>query len=180
MPKAAVNASIPPAAGANAARYVTIIYTKHALEMLAQRKLKKELADECAKNPDKILPAREDKKIYLKNFGKNYLKLIISEEEKQLVVVTLYWLAEKKAEKEKRLTMQNTYDPVADAMYIYLSDKKKSTRTEEVSADLIVDYAGRELIGIEVLDASKKLSKKNLDSVTFTLPTYRGRISHSV
>ena len=76
--------------------------------------------------------------------------------------------------------MKITYDPVADAMYIYLSDKKKSTRTEEVSADIIVDYAGKELIGIEVLDASKKLSKKNLDSVTFTLPTYRGRISHSV
>ena len=99
LPKAAVNASIPPAAGANAARYVTIIYTKHALEMLAQRKLKKALADECVKNPDKILSAREDKKIYLKNFGKNYLKLIISEEEKQLVVVTLYWLAKKRSEK---------------------------------------------------------------------------------
>ena len=63
--------------------------------------------------------------------------------------------------------------------YIYLSDKKKSTRTEEVSNDLIVDYAGKELIGIEVLDASKKLSVKDLDSVTLTLPTYRGRITQS-
>ena len=42
---------------------MTIIYTRHALEMLVLRKLKKELADECAKNPDKILPAREDKKV---------------------------------------------------------------------------------------------------------------------
>lgn len=76
--------------------------------------------------------------------------------------------------------MKITYDPVADAMYIYLSEKKKSTRTEEVSDDLIVDYSGKELVGIEVLDASKKLSKKDLDSVTFTLPTYRGKIPHSV
>lgn len=75
--------------------------------------------------------------------------------------------------------MKITYDPVADAIYIYLSEKKKSTHTEEVNDDLIVDYAGKELIGIEVLDASKKLSKNDLDSVTLTLPTYRGRISHS-
>ncbi|OGD93081.1 hypothetical protein A2697_02115 [Candidatus Curtissbacteria bacterium RIFCSPHIGHO2_01_FULL_41_44] len=78
---------------------MAIIYTRHALEMLVLRKLKKELADKCAKNPDKILPAKEGKKMYLKNFGNNYLKLIISEEGKQLVVVTLYWLAKKRAEK---------------------------------------------------------------------------------
>lgn len=78
---------------------MAVIYTKHATEMLALRNLKKDLADECAKNPDKILPAKEGKKIYLKNFGSNYLKLIIAEEGEQLVVVTLYWLAKKRARK---------------------------------------------------------------------------------
>ena len=73
--------------------------------------------------------------------------------------------------------MKVTYDPVADAMYIYFSDKSKSTRTEEVSEDLIVDYFGKELIGIEVLDVSKKLPRKELDRITLTLPTYRGRIA---
>ena len=58
--------------------------------------------------------------------------------------------------------MKVTYDPVADAMYIYFSDKKKSTRTEEVSEDFLVDYAGREMIGIEILEASRKLPKENL------------------
>lgn len=72
--------------------------------------------------------------------------------------------------------MKVTYDPASDVMYIYFSDKKKSTRTEEVSGDLIVDYLGKELIGIEVLDASKKLSKKDIDSVTFSIPTFHGRI----
>ena len=61
--------------------------------------------------------------------------------------------------------MKVTYDPAADAIYIYFSEKKKSIRTEEVSEDFLVDYAGREMIGIEILDASKKLSKKNLESV---------------
>ena len=48
--------------------------------------------------------------------------------------------------------MKVTYDPVADAMYIYFSDRKKSTRTEEVSDDFLVDYRGKEMIGIEILD----------------------------
>jgi len=61
--------------------------------------------------------------------------------------------------------MKVTYDPVADAMYIYFSDRKKSTRTEEVSDDFLVDYRGKEMIGIEILDASRKLPKRNLESL---------------
>lgn len=61
--------------------------------------------------------------------------------------------------------MKVTYDPTADAMYIYFSDRKKSTRTEEVSEDFLVDYAGSEMIGIEILDASRKLPKENLNSI---------------
>ena len=64
--------------------------------------------------------------------------------------------------------MKVTYDPKADAMYIYFTEKKKSTRTEEVSNDFLVDYSGREMIGIEILDASKKLPKNKLTSVKTT------------
>ncbi len=59
--------------------------------------------------------------------------------------------------------MKVSYDPKSDAMYIYLSSKK-STRTEEVGENMVVDYAGKELIGIEVLEASKRISKGNLKS----------------
>ena len=72
--------------------------------------------------------------------------------------------------------MKITYDPIADAMYIYLSGKKKSTHTEEVRSDLFVDFSGKELVGIEILNASKRLGKKDLDSVSITLPTYRGKV----
>lgn len=61
--------------------------------------------------------------------------------------------------------MKVTYDPKSDAMYIYFSGKKKSTRTEEVSDDFLVDYAEKEMIGIEILDASNKLPRKNLESI---------------
>ena len=60
---------------------MAIIYTKHAKEMLIFRKIKENFVEECINNPDEILPTREFKKIYLKDFGENYLKLIISEED---------------------------------------------------------------------------------------------------
>lgn len=66
--------------------------------------------------------------------------------------------------------MNVTYDPKADAVYIYFSDKK-STNTIEVRDDLLVDYAGSEMIGIEVLDVSKKVTKKDMSSLTLTIPT---------
>jgi uncharacterized protein YuzE len=69
--------------------------------------------------------------------------------------------------------MKVSYDPVSDVMYLYFS-KKKSTKTIEVEDGLNVDYAGKSLVGIEVLDASKKLNKKGVENVTFTLPTYKG------
>lgn len=66
--------------------------------------------------------------------------------------------------------MNVTYDPKADAMYIYFSDKK-STKTLELRDDLLVDYAGEEMIGIEVLDVSKKVAKKDMTSLTLSVPT---------
>mgnify|MGYP001559017142 CR=1 FL=1 len=76
--------------------------------------------------------------------------------------------------------MKISYDPAADAMYIYLSKRvKKSTRTEEVSDGVYVDFARNELLGIEVLDASKRFGKKDLDWVSLALPTYREKVGHS-
>lgn len=60
--------------------------------------------------------------------------------------------------------MKITYDPEADAMYIHLTDADV-TRTEEVNPDVIADYSGKNLVGIELLDVSKKLPDRNLKSV---------------
>lgn len=75
--------------------------------------------------------------------------------------------------------MKVSFDPVADAMYIYFSTKKKSTRTEEVSDDLLVDFAGSELVGIEVLGVSSKLPKEDLKSIVAVPPTFAGKILRS-
>lgn len=73
--------------------------------------------------------------------------------------------------------MKVTYDPKADAIYIYFSENKKSTRTEEVREDFLMDYSGKEMIGIEILDASKKLPKEKLESVF--LPSYGDKFPRS-
>lgn len=71
---------------------MAIIYTKHAKEMLIVRGIDKKLADQCATYPERILPGKDNKKIYLKDFGVNYLKLVISEDGKDKVIITVHWL----------------------------------------------------------------------------------------
>lgn len=56
--------------------------------------------------------------------------------------------------------MKITYDKKADAMYIYMKPKKKITETKEVAEGWIIDYAGKEIVGIEILAASKILGSK--------------------
>lgn len=75
---------------------MAIIYTKHAKEMLLHRGIKQELANQCANNPDIILPTEEGQKIYLKDFGKNYLKLVVSEEMEDKIIITVHWLAKRR------------------------------------------------------------------------------------
>lgn len=66
--------------------------------------------------------------------------------------------------------MNVSYDPKADALYIHFSDKK-STRSEEIRDDIVVDYAGKTMIGLEVLDVSKKLGSQTSSTLTVSLPS---------
>lgn len=57
--------------------------------------------------------------------------------------------------------MKITYDKKVDAMYIYLSvSKKKITDTREISPGAVADYAGDNIVGIEILNASKVVGPK--------------------
>ena len=50
------------------------------------------------------------------------------------------------------------YDKKSDVLYLYLtSNKKVVTETKEVGDGIIADYAGNEVVGIEIIDASKIL-----------------------
>ncbi|MFH1358556.1 MAG: DUF2283 domain-containing protein [archaeon] len=62
--------------------------------------------------------------------------------------------------------MKIEFDKDIDAAYIYIEDSnddKKSEKTIEVNKDIILDFNSEEkLIGIEVLNASKNLTKSFL------------------
>jgi len=73
--------------------------------------------------------------------------------------------------------MKVTYDPIADALYLTLASDKKSTSTVEVRDDLLVDYNNREMIGIEILNVSKKLPKEDIGSITVSWPPATSTIS---
>ena len=60
--------------------------------------------------------------------------------------------------------MKITYDSKVDVMYIYLSNKK-STRTEVINHDLMIDFNGKKIVGIEILDASEKIANRDLKSI---------------
>lgn len=63
-----------------------------------------------------------------------------------------------------------TYDKQADAAYIYFStfpvdkvEKTYSCDPKEINGMINLDFVEGKLVGVEVMDASKKLAKELLD-----------------
>lgn len=75
---------------------MAIIFSQHAKEMLKFRDINQSLAKQCVHNPDHILPSRENRKIYLKDFDNNFLKLIVAEEGDNKIIITAHWIAKKR------------------------------------------------------------------------------------
>ena len=62
--------------------------------------------------------------------------------------------------------MRITYDAVADAVYVILTEKVEPPDTRKVDDDIFLDFNGDDqLVGIEVLDASKRLELSQLMTV---------------
>ena len=70
--------------------------------------------------------------------------------------------------------MRITYDAVADAAYIYLSRRGGSVWVEEVDEDIFIDFNQKnQIVGIEVLAASKRLSMPELEPLMEKLEVTR-------
>lgn len=67
--------------------------------MLVFRKITRELIEQTIKNPDDQKDSRESKSVLYKNFGKNYLKVVIAKEEDKVVVITEHWIAKMRLKK---------------------------------------------------------------------------------
>lgn len=67
--------------------------------------------------------------------------------------------------------MKVTYDPYADAVYIYLTTEKHELYTHVIEGeDIMVDVGtgrNRAVVGIEILDASSRLNVEELKTLEF-------------
>ena len=63
--------------------------------------------------------------------------------------------------------MRVTYDPDVDALYIRLLDGQFEVTTSRLTDDVAVDFApDGEVVGIEVLDASRRVFAGNEQAIT--------------
>jgi uncharacterized protein YuzE len=64
--------------------------------------------------------------------------------------------------------MQILYDAKTDLLYLRLDDKKQEVVNKRISEDIVIDLGkGERIIGIEILDASKRLNLKSLLPVKY-------------
>jgi uncharacterized protein YuzE len=64
--------------------------------------------------------------------------------------------------------MQITYDAKKDLLYICLDDRKQEIENRRVSDDMVHDIGDQDkIVGIEILDASKRLNLASVLSVSY-------------
>ena len=76
-----------------------IKFTKHARKMLTFRRIKRVQVEETIKNSEDRSTGKSGKDVLYKNFGKNYLKVVISKEKGDVFVITEHWIAKKRIKK---------------------------------------------------------------------------------
>ena len=68
--------------------------------------------------------------------------------------------------------MKISYDKMADALYIYLR-KGKVAKTIKATSRLLIDVDKRgNVLGIEMLDVSRQIPKKEIGVVSTEMPVY--------
>jgi len=73
-----------------------IVFSDHALVKIEQRKISKMLIVRAVRSPDFIRPSYGFREEKYKKFDRNYLKVVIIRENREIVVVTVHWVAKLK------------------------------------------------------------------------------------
>jgi uncharacterized protein YuzE len=69
-----------------------------------------------------------------------------------------------------RAKMQILYNTKSDLLYIRLDDRKQDVINRRLGEDVVLDIGeGDKIVGIEILDASKRLNLERLLPVKYTL-----------
>jgi len=68
--------------------------------------------------------------------------------------------------------MKISYDKIADALYIYLRSGKVA-KTKKVTSRLLIDMDRKgNVLGIEMLDVSHQIPKKEIGKIYSEMPVY--------
>jgi hypothetical protein len=73
-----------------------LIFTKHVLIKLAQRKINKVFVLETIKNSDLIRPSYGFREELYRKFGKHYLEVIVKRTKRHIIILTTHWVAKDK------------------------------------------------------------------------------------
>ncbi len=74
-----------------------IRFTQHAQTRLKQRNIAKQLVEMAVANPDFILPGRSGRKVTIKVMERRFLKVILTVEDSDILVITVHWISKFKA-----------------------------------------------------------------------------------
>jgi uncharacterized protein YuzE len=137
-----------------------IVFTRHAGDKLHERGASEEDVREAIRVGER---ERAQRGLFLYRWNREFNSVwegryyrvqqvapVVAEEEDRLVVVTVYTFLLLKA------AMKITYDREADALYIRILKGQHECRVVRVTVDVALDFtAGEQLVGIEVLGASR-------------------------
>lgn len=68
-----------------------IIYTEHAKERVAERRIKKEWIERVIRHPDKLITAKYGRKQAVKKINNDKISVIYIKENSDIVIVTVHW-----------------------------------------------------------------------------------------
>jgi uncharacterized protein YuzE len=113
-------------------------------------------------HPDRTEHAADGTVHYLrqvKEFGDRWLRVVVNAESGPHRVVTLFF--------ESEGFMKVHVDRQADALYIRLNENP-IVESEEVQPGVILDFSAEGMVvGVEMLDISKRMSNEDMQSVDF-------------
>jgi hypothetical protein len=75
---------------------MSIIFTKHLIIKLAQRKINRQFVLETIKNPDLVRPTYGLREELYRKFGKLFMEVIVKKKNKHVIVLTAHWVAKAK------------------------------------------------------------------------------------
>jgi uncharacterized protein YuzE len=146
--------------------------SSHGLQEMARRGILRQVVVDILAQPEQVVPGRDNRTIYQSRWdseeGKTYLvRVVVDEQIDPPVVITVYRTS--KVQKYLEGGMKIVYDPAVDVLRI-LFQEVPIAESDEDESGIIFDYdAAGNVVGLEVLSASKRVD--NPQSMSYVIET---------